>query len=48
MQKAGVPGRVELISGANHGWGGPEFVRTANETFEFFDKWLKDKPETAR
>jgi acetyl esterase/lipase len=48
MQKAGVPGRAELISGANHGWGGPEFVRTANETFEFFDKWLKDKPEAAR
>ncbi len=41
MQKAGIPGRVELIIGANHGWGGPELLRTASETMEFFDKYLK-------
>jgi acetyl esterase/lipase len=43
MQNAHVPGRVELLIGANHGWGGPEFARTAKETVEFFDQYLKQK-----
>jgi acetyl esterase/lipase len=48
MQKAGVPGRAELISGAGHGWGGPDFARTVVEAVEFFDKYLKEKKETAK
>ena len=41
MTKAGIPGRAELIAGANHGWGGEEMARTARETNEFFAKYLK-------
>lgn len=41
MTKAGVPGRVELIAGANHGWGGDEMARTGVETLAFFDKYLR-------
>src|SRR5436305_15058922 len=40
MHKAGVAGRVELISGASHGWGGRELARTADATFSFFDQYL--------
>ena len=43
MTKAGVPGRVELILGASHGWGGAELDRTAKETLEFFDQYLKPR-----
>ena len=38
---AGVPGRVELLVGAGHGWQGDEHDRTMKETFEFFDRHLK-------
>ena len=38
---AGVPGRVELLIGAGHGWGGDDLKRTLQETFEFFDHYLK-------
>ena len=41
MTKAGVPGRVELLIGADHGWGGPELMRTARETVAFFREHLK-------
>jgi acetyl esterase/lipase len=41
MNSAGVPGRVELIVGADHGWGGAEMTRTVNETFGFLDRYLK-------
>jgi acetyl esterase/lipase len=41
MTKAGLPGRVELILGADHGWGNPELARTLTGTFEFFDQHLK-------
>jgi acetyl esterase/lipase len=40
MQKAGVPGRAELISLAGHGWWGPELDRTAAAMFAFFDQHL--------
>ncbi len=40
---AGVPGRVELMAGAGHGWGGDEMKRTLDETFAFFDMHLKPK-----
>lgn len=41
MSAAGVPGRVELLIGADHGWGGPEMDRTIGETFLFLDRHLK-------
>lgn len=45
MQKAGVPGRVELISGAGHGWDGAHLRHAIGTTFSFFDRHLK--PSTA-
>ena len=41
MTAAGVPGRVELLIGAGHGWGGDDLKRTMTETVEFLDKYLK-------
>lgn len=41
MSKAGVPGRVELLIGASHGWGGAELEHTKAETLAFFDRYLK-------
>jgi acetyl esterase/lipase len=41
MTAAGVPGRVELLVGASHGWGEPELGRTKAETFAFLDRYLK-------
>jgi acetyl esterase/lipase len=41
MSKVGVPGRLELIVGAGHGWTGPEMRRTMNDTYEFFDEHLR-------
>jgi acetyl esterase/lipase len=38
---AGVPGRVELLLGAGHGWGGELMDHTMRETFAFFDRYLK-------
>ncbi len=43
LTNAGVPGRVELILGGNHGWAGGEVARTADSTFAFFDQYLKGK-----
>lgn len=41
LHEAGVTGRVELLIGAGHGWGGKEFERTLRATFEFLDEHLK-------
>ncbi len=41
MTKAGVPGRAEVIAGAGHGWGGPEFNRTLIAAVAFFKENLK-------
>ena len=41
MTTVGIPGRVELLVGAQHGWGGAELERTRAETFRFFDRYLK-------
>jgi acetyl esterase/lipase len=41
MQAAGVPGRVELIVGAGHGWGGAELVRSADAMTAFLAEQLK-------
>ena len=38
MAKAGVPGRVELLIGAGHGWGGAEMKRTMEASAEFFER----------
>jgi len=40
MTEAGVSGRVELIPGAGHGWGGAELERTVEAAFRFFDEHL--------
>lgn len=41
MSAAGMPGRVELLIGADHGWGPPELNRTLEGTFAFFGEHLK-------
>jgi acetyl esterase/lipase len=41
MQAAGVPGRVELIVGAGHGWGGAELLRTVDAMNAFFAEQLR-------
>ncbi len=41
MSKAGVKGRVEMILGGGHGWGGKEMEHTIDQTNRFFDQWLK-------
>jgi acetyl esterase/lipase len=41
MTKAGLGGRVELILGADHGWGGAELVRTGATGLAFFNEHLK-------
>ena len=43
LTAAGVPGRVDLILGAGHGWGGAELLRTADITYAYFDSILKKK-----
>ena len=43
LTAAGVPGRVDLILGAGHGWGGAELTRTADITYAYFDSILKKK-----
>lgn len=41
MTAVGVTGRVELLLGAAHGWGGDDIKRTEREAMAFFDKHLK-------
>lgn len=41
MTEAGVPGRVELLVGAQHGWLGRELTRTLDASFDFLDRHLK-------
>lgn len=46
LTKAGVPGRVELLLGGDHGgnWGGDEYLRTWEQSLKFFGQHLKPKP----
>jgi gluconolactonase len=37
-----VPGRVEMLLGANHGWGGKDLERTLREGYDFFAQHLKN------
>jgi acetyl esterase/lipase len=48
MTAANLPGRVELLIGAQHGWGGAELDQTINEGFRFFDRYLKPKPAPSK
>src|SRR5688572_14655943 len=41
MSQAGMPGRVEILIGAGHGWTGAELTRTVEGTLEFFYEHLK-------
>jgi acetyl esterase/lipase len=41
MTKTGMPGRVELLINADHGWGQPELSRTVEGTLAFFAEHLK-------
>ncbi len=43
LTEAGVPGRVEMLLGANHGWGQPELNRTVEGTVAFFEQYLRKK-----
>ncbi len=43
MTNAGIPGRVELLIGFDHGWGGADLERTKKETLEFFARHLGKK-----
>ena len=47
MEQHGVPGRVELMIGQGHGWGGEELTRTLNATYAFFNEQLKHTPPAA-
>jgi acetyl esterase/lipase len=41
LDDADVPGRVEILLGASHGWVGKELERTMDATMSFFDEYLK-------
>jgi acetyl esterase/lipase len=41
LRKADVTGRLEVMLGARHGWGGDELERTQEAAVEFFDEQLK-------
>lgn len=41
LTKANVPGRVELLLGAGHGWKEEDMRQTQNLALAFFDKYLK-------
>ncbi|MGI9473255.1 MAG: alpha/beta hydrolase fold domain-containing protein [Rubripirellula sp.] len=40
MTEADVPGRVEFLIDAGHGWGGEELQATVDATSRFFDRYL--------
>ena len=47
MTRYHIPGRVELLVNASHGWADPDLRRTIASTFAFFDQHLKPKDATA-
>lgn len=44
LAKARVPGRVEMMLGAGHGWGPAETARTRAAGFAFFAEHLRNEP----
>ncbi len=48
MTAAGVPGRVELMVGSGHGWGGAEMDHTRAETFAFLDRHLRAQGDSGK
>jgi len=44
LTKSGVPGRVDLLIGAGHGWRGDDLKHTMDEAYSFLDKYLKPSP----
>jgi len=36
-----VPGRIELLIDAGHGWGGEELNRSIDVTHQFFRRYLR-------
>ncbi len=47
LTKAGVPGRVELLVGAGHGWP-KDHARVTRATFEFLSQYLKPPAGSAK
>ena len=43
LTNAGVPGRVEILLGQHHGWGGETAEHTERAALEFFRSTLKEK-----
>lgn len=43
LSQAGVPGRVEILLGDQHGWGGEKLARTEQATLDFFRSVLTKK-----
>ena len=41
LTRAGVRGRVELLIGAGHGWGGDEMQASEHAMWAFLEQWLK-------
>ncbi|MBL9125972.1 MAG: alpha/beta hydrolase, partial [Planctomycetaceae bacterium] len=41
LSSANVPGRIELLVGAQHGWGEPDLTRTMNAMYAFLDQHLR-------
>ena len=41
LTNANVPGRVEILLGAGHGWGGKQIEETVRQTVDFFNTNLK-------
>ena len=42
LTRAGIRGRVELLVGAGHGWGGDEMVESQRAMWAFLEKWLAE------
>jgi acetyl esterase/lipase len=47
LTNSGIPARIELLVGAGHGWAGQDMQRTLDETWQYFDRYLKRQPDGA-